>query len=267
MESEIGGLDSKPNLDLQSSGPSLETGRIVSGGVHQVQRFARTACPQQRKGSSQRHGQPGGRTLVRRKDYVAMNNRGFSLLQLLLVVTIIAVVTSLSLIGITRSRQALQFSNATREFLAYAEKARQDSVRRHATPASADMANISVSSNKVYNVAIDFDGDGVVNAARAVTLPPGVTFSGNVPQVMAFNWRGRLVGADGNPTVPVLSLNDAGGSTNAISISANGDAGVSSGQDANLTPVNSSAPAVTAVSANTNLRGGTTVEQSSYSLP
>lgn len=194
-----------------------------------------------------------------------MNNRGFSFLELLIVVTIIGVVAALSLMGITRARQSLQFSNSTRQFLAYVEKARLDSVRRHAEPASANMATITVSDNRIYTIAIDFNGDGTVDPARVVILPAGVTFAGNIPQVLAFNWRGRLVDAAGNPITPVLSVNDSSGSMNMISVTTAGDSGVSSGYDSNVTNGNTNAPTVTVVAPATNMRGGTNINMSTYS--
>jgi prepilin-type N-terminal cleavage/methylation domain-containing protein len=194
-----------------------------------------------------------------------MNNRGFSFLELLIVVTLIAVIGALSLMGITRVRQSLQFSNSTRQFLAYVEKARLDSIRRHAEPASGNMATITVSDNRIYSIAIDFNGDGTVDPARVVLLPAGVTFAGNIPQVLAFNWRGRLVDAAGNPITPVLSVNNSGGSSNVISVTSAGDSGVSSGYDSNLTNTNANAPAVTVVAPGTNMRGGTNVNMTTYS--
>jgi len=194
-----------------------------------------------------------------------MDNRGFSFLELIIVVTIVGVVAALSLMGITRARQSLQFSNSTREFLAYIEKARLDSIRRHAEPASANMATITVSDNRIYTVVIDFDGDGTVDPARVKILPAGITFAGTIPQVIAFNWRGRLVDADGNPITPVLSVNDSGGSSSTLSLTSSGDSGVSSGYDSNLTNVNSNAPAVTTIPPGTNMRGGTSLNLSVYS--
>src|ERR1700682_368323 len=86
---------------------------------------------------------------------------GFSLLQLLITVAIIGVVTAYALIQLSNAQQAMRLSSSSREFMNYTEKARIDSIRRHAmTP--AQMASISVTGLRQYTITMDFNFDGAV---------------------------------------------------------------------------------------------------------
>jgi type II secretory pathway pseudopilin PulG len=191
------------------------------------------------------------------------SERGFSILQVLITLVIITVVTALGMMGIAQTQQSLRLSNSTHEFLAYMEKARLDSIRRHAQPASATMASVTVNATS-YSVAIDFEGDGTVNN-RVMPLPVGIVFSGDVPATISFNWRGRPVNPDGSPlTLPALSLGNNRGDTSVLNISGGGDAGVAAGYGSTTTGVAVSAPASTAVSSNSNIRKGTTIDQAAY---
>jgi type II secretory pathway pseudopilin PulG len=191
------------------------------------------------------------------------SERGFSILQLLITLMIITVISALGVMGIVQTQQSLRLSNSTREFLAYMERARLDSIRRHAQPASATMASVTVNATS-YSVAIDFDGDGTANT-RVMPLPNGITFSGDVPATISFNWRGRPVNADGSPlTPPALTLSNSRGEMSVLSISGAGDSGVGSGYGSTLTVGSVSAPASTAVSANANIRKGTMIDQAAY---
>jgi len=194
---------------------------------------------------------------------LVVSERGFSILQLLITLMIITVVTALGMMGIVQTQQSLRLSNSTHEFLAYVEKARLDSIRRHAEPAGATMASVTVNATS-YSVAIDFDGDGTANT-RVMPLPNGITFSGDVPATISFNWRGRPVNPDGSPlTLPALSLGNNRGDTSVLNISGAGDAGVAGGYGSTATGVAVSAPASSAVSSNSNIRKGTTIDPTAY---
>ncbi|MEA2207227.1 MAG: hypothetical protein QOE77_4003 [Blastocatellia bacterium] len=194
---------------------------------------------------------------------LVVSERGFSILQMLITLMIITVVTALGMMGIAQTQQSLRLANSTHEFLAYMEKARLDSIRRHAQPASATMASVSVNATS-YSVAIDFEGDGTVNT-RVMPLPNGITFSGDVPATISFNWRGRPVNPDGSPlTLPALTLGNSRGESSVLSISSAGDSGVGSGYGSTLTVGSVSAPASTAVPSNSNIRKGTMIDQTAY---
>jgi len=115
---------------------------------------------------------------------------GFSMMQLLVVLAVVSIVSSLAFFGITSARQRIRLSNSSRMLASYVERARVDSVRRHPTSA-ADMAGIEVLNTTTYRVKMDFDGNGTVET-RDITLDDGVVFATD-PIALAFDWRGRLV--------------------------------------------------------------------------
>jgi hypothetical protein len=71
------------------------------------------------------------------------------------------------------------------------EKARGDSIRRHAAPGSEAFVQTFGEGTNTFNVRMDFDGTGTLQT-RTFTLDRGVTFN-SVAQTATFDWRGRIV--------------------------------------------------------------------------
>jgi prepilin-type N-terminal cleavage/methylation domain-containing protein len=149
--------------------------------------------------------------------------RGFSLIQLLITLAIIAVVSTFAVFGITRARASMRLTASERELAGYLEQARTDSIRRHAsTPATSTTtdlrATITIPANggTTYTVTMDFDKDGVLDAPRTITLQQGVTFNGNAATI-TFDWRGRTAGE-----ISIGFINDRGDTGN-INITGSGD--------------------------------------------
>lgn len=144
-----------------------------------------------------------------------LNERGFSVFELLIVVSIITVVSGFALMQITRARQVMARENAARLFTSYLEKARVDSLRRH--PMTSDqMAQVSVVNQSFYTVAIDANGDGTLEAPRVISLPAdsGLQFNTPFPRTIYFNWRGRTVDAGGNiASPPFVTISNSYGSS------------------------------------------------------
>jgi hypothetical protein len=109
-------------------------------------------------------------------------------------------------------------ANAVRELATYIEKARLDSVRRHATT-SAQMGQVSIINPNFYSVTLDTNGDGTVEAPRVIGMPADSNLTiqnGTFPRTILFNWRGRTVDTSGNPTPdpdPVTIGNTYGSTT------------------------------------------------------
>ena len=179
----------------------------------------------------------------------ARGERGVSILEILIVIAMISIVTTFAVMQIGAAQRAMRLTNSAREFLGWLEKARLDSLRRHAI-SNVEMASITINSATSYTVTIDQNGDGTLDPARTITIPSthaarftGVTF----PTTIYYNWRGRPVDAAGNPLNLSFSLTDGAGNTNPITVSSGGDATLGTGVSLNPTTV-------TSVSPNSNIR-------------
>lgn len=143
------------------------------------------------------------------------NARGFSVLELLIVIAMGSVIVGFALMQIFRARQNMTRANAAQLFTSHLEKARLDSLRRHPATA-AQMAQIQIVNASFYTLAIDADGNSTLDAPVVVSLPAGsgLTFNGSFPRTIYFNWRGRSVDAAGNPiNPPSITISNSYGST------------------------------------------------------
>jgi prepilin-type N-terminal cleavage/methylation domain-containing protein len=164
--------------------------------------------------------------LISESGSTARSNKGFSLLELFIVMTMITIVTTFALTRFAQAQQGMRRANSARELIAYLERARLDSIRRRAI-VPADMARVTVNSASSYTVLMDANGDGVLDPARTINIPAGQgAFTGSLPKLIMFNWRGRTVDNANNPSqaLPVLLTNSYGTST--INVSGAGSATV-----------------------------------------
>ncbi len=169
--------------------------------------------------------------------------RGFSVIELLIVSTMISVVVGFALMQVAEARQDMTRENAAVQLAAYLEKARLDSVRRHPTTA-AQMAQVSILDANSYSVTIDADWDGTLDAPRVINVPSGSNLQFNIPypRTIYFNWRGRTVDAAGNPATPdFVSLTHSSG-TSRIDLTPAGQPSLV-GAPVSSPVVNSTAPA------------------------
>ena len=124
------------------------------------------------------------------------NDAGFSVLEVLIVVALVGMVSTMAVVNFQRSNRSITVAGATRTLSNYLEKARVDSVRRHGG------ASVNINSATSYTVNIDFEGDGLATA-RTINLPPGTTLAyrlppatatinpGTTPVTITYDWRGR----------------------------------------------------------------------------
>ena len=173
---------------------------------------------------------------------VPIGQKGFSVLELLIVVSIISVLSGFALMQITRARQAMIRENAAREFAGYLEKARVDSVRRHAT-ASSQMAQVSIINSTYYTVTIDANGDGALDTPKVVSLAAdSLVLNGPFPRTIYFNWRGRTVDSAGNIALPnYVTISNT--LTSRIDLTTAGQPSLAGSQPASSAVNNSAAPA------------------------
>lgn len=120
------------------------------------------------------------------------------MLDLLIAATILSIVISFALTEIVHAQTAALRHRAAQEFSSYLERARSDSVRRHATD-PRQMARVTILSDHSYSVAIDANGDGVIDAPVMVNLAEQrVVLGDSAPRAFMFDWLGRIVDAQQN---------------------------------------------------------------------
>lgn len=122
------------------------------------------------------------------------DERGFSLIQLIIAVGIMGIVAGMSILGVRSARSSSRLSTSARDFAQYAEKARLDAIRRRTT------THIEFTGSNTYEVTMDFNGDGV-SETRALKLEEGVVLTDANGAAMSadsadlpwadFDWRGR----------------------------------------------------------------------------
>jgi type II secretory pathway pseudopilin PulG len=150
--------------------------------------------------------------------------RGVSIVEILIVVTMIGVVSAFAVMQIAGAQRAMRLSNSAREFTSWLDKTRLDSIRRHAV--GGERANVTISSANTYSIRIDQDGDGTLDQARTITFPPthGAAFAGIAfPTVIYYDWRGRAVDNGGSTLDLSFRLQDSGNNTSPIILRGTGD--------------------------------------------
>jgi Tfp pilus assembly protein FimT len=151
----------------------------------------------------------------------SIDQQGFTLLQVIVIIALIAIVTTFGAMGVVNARAHMRLASSARVFAGLAEKARGDSVRRHAL--GAEMANLQLLSANSYTVTMDFDGNGVIDATdtRTFNLEPNINFANEyVGTSITFDWRGRSVTGQ---VTPVMRLSGPATGAAIIMISGSGD--------------------------------------------
>lgn len=117
-------------------------------------------------------------------------SHGFTLLEVMIVMTIIAIVSTFAVLGITRSRNSMGLQNSARLFASYLEKARLGAIRRN------EATNIDITGPSTYTVTMDFDGTGNVGV-RTFTLEQGVVFTDSTNTAYTVNGSGNVISSNG----------------------------------------------------------------------
>ena len=112
---------------------------------------------------------------------------GFTTLQLVITVSVVAIVSAFAAYGIRTARASMRLAGDTRQLAAYLEKARADSVRRNARTGAE--SSVEIVDTKTYTVRMGFGGSDTVTS-QTFRLSDGVTF-GTDPITITFDWRGR----------------------------------------------------------------------------
>jgi type II secretory pathway pseudopilin PulG len=112
-------------------------------------------------------------------------------MQMVITIAIIAIVTSFGVLGITTARAEFRLQNSARLFASYIEKARADSIRRHAGGGTESSVETFGPGTNRYAITMDF-GTGV--ETRTFTLDSGLSFD-VIAKKVTFDWRGRIAAA------------------------------------------------------------------------
>jgi hypothetical protein len=118
--------------------------------------------------------------------------RGFTLTQMVITLSIIAVVSTAGVLGIKTARAEFRLQNSARLFATYVEKARADAIRRHAATGQESSIETFGPGTTTYAITMDF-GSGVVET-RNFDLEDGLNFATAAKKVI-FDWRGRITEA------------------------------------------------------------------------
>ena len=190
---------------------------------------------------------------------------GISIIEVLVVLTVIAILTTIAITQLGRSKTDLQRQRIAREFKIYLERARFDSVKRRADTREinnikySDMSRIILNSATSFTAVTDLNQNGTVLNADG-TLEVGdkrlvdftqrseaqilVSDTLDYPITILFNQRGHITATDklNNPVNPVFTIcsnNCSGTSQEAtvISVSTTGTVAVlKSGQSPSALP-------------------------------
>lgn len=146
-------------------------------------------------------------TVVRARTQARQQERGFTMVQLVVTVAVVGIVSTMAVVGMNQARASKRLQDSAREFTSYLKRARTDATRRHATRAPGvvgadpEMPSIQILNPMTYRVRMDFNGTGVVTQ-RDITLETGVSFQYDaIPPAIVFNWRGRITGGDATFTI------------------------------------------------------------------
>lgn len=140
---------------------------------------------------------------MKSKQELSRQQSGFTMIDMLLVIVIIAIISAFSIMGINRARTSLRLDSSARTMMAYLEKARLDAINRHAR--ISNFATLVVINSTSYRVTMDFGGNGVLTS-QVVALGSGVSIiiptetvgsvTTPVPPVVTFDWRGTNEGGE-----------------------------------------------------------------------
>jgi len=115
--------------------------------------------------------------------------RGFSTVEMVITIVIIAIVTTFGVLGIKSARAEYHQQNAARLFAQYVEKARQDAIRRHAATGNESSVQSFDAGTNTYAVTMDW-GSGTVET-RQFDLGSDLSFE-TIGKKVSFDWRGRI---------------------------------------------------------------------------
>jgi prepilin-type N-terminal cleavage/methylation domain-containing protein len=160
------------------------------------------------------------------------SQKGVSVVEVLIVVTVVGILSTLALMQISSSKTNFQRQRIAREFKIYLERARFDSVKRRATTVNGvdDRSRLILNSASSFTAIIDKDQNGtilnadgtiqsgdqqVIDFAQRSDTKIFISDTFNYPVTISFNQRGNItakdnLGNDVNPLFKICSTNCSG---------------------------------------------------------
>ena len=127
------------------------------------------------------------------------SQRGASLVEMLVVLVVVGILVTFAVAQFGGSKYSLDRQNIAKQFKVSLERARFDSVKRHANTC-ANMSNVTITGNRSFTVSTDDNQDGVIQASETRTID----FSGRSSVQIVENPA---------PTYPVIIRFDERGNT------------------------------------------------------
>ena len=146
---------------------------------------------------------------------------GFSLLQMIVTVAIVAIVSNIGFMAVKNANRDQELAGEIRKFAGYLEKGRAEAIRRRTS-----VTVVTINSASSYTVTLDanYDGTVVATESRVITLASGLTFnSANItfPATITYNLQGRS--SSTNITGSSISLSNGNGKTTNVTMTGGGD--------------------------------------------
>src|SRR5215471_12493077 len=142
------------------------------------------------------------------------SDRGVTIIDLLIVTTVIAMAISLIVPLAITAQRSLVRANAVQEFSSYVQQARSDSKKLHAV-APSQMAKITILNERYYYVVADGDGNGALDPPVVVNLESrNIRMDGPFPRTFMFDQLGRVLDQNQDlMPLPVVQFSDQKGKT------------------------------------------------------
>ena len=129
---------------------------------------------------------------------------GMSLVEIIVIVLIIGILVTLAIPQFSRANVSFTRQNAAQQLKVFLDRARFDSIKRHAK-SSEEMAAVIINNPTSFTLLTDQNFDGILQANETRHLsfggPSNIKISGSglvYPITVNFDYRGRAAITDGN---------------------------------------------------------------------